>query len=388
MDPNGADADGDRQSPRSTKKDSRESLRCPEEESNDEKSITWRSESEQDQLSAVDGRRGSASSFYSQEYESPSEGTISPDSQSRIPSISPRRRMQLKTTSSTRVNHKGRFNTSVMRLNGQVAAVWSFKPFNNLFLIVKREPKGSYLLPGYVGRPGAYRQEHSPWQIPSQQHRRNARWQTKEHPPCKELDMATKRLLSSRLLKINELKNAQTELQEQYSKILVENRTLKQVTGVSCIVLFVSSRDHDEDRIDTPHLRPDTGSGTSAAPQRHREPGSPADVTPFQGDPRVPRAAEALSRAGTSTGAQAEGQGGAAAKGAGAGEKEPGHHLAAEAFARSGRPGDQRRAEPKAGERENPRPSGRRENEGESAVKAGLKRMSHDSSINCVCVCV
>lgn len=302
MDSNGTrwDADGDRQSPRSTKKDSQESLRCQEEESNDdetEKNITWHSDSEQDQQSTVDGRRGSASSFYSEEYKSPSEGTKSPDSQSRIPCHSPRRQMQGKTTSSTRVNKKGRINTSVMRLNGQVVAVWSFKPFNNLFLMVKCEPKGSHLLPVYAGRPAAYRQEHPSWQILSQQHRRNTRWQTKEQAPCKDLDMAAKRLLSSRLLKINELKNTNTELQKQFDQILVENRTLRQVTGVSWIVLctFISSHDHYEDRIDTPPLRPGTGSGTSAAPQRHREPGGQADVAPFQGDPGVPRAAEALS---------------------------------------------------------------------------------------------
>lgn len=73
-----------------------------------------------------------------------------------------------------------------------------------------------------MGLPGAYQQE--------QQHRKGVRSQTKEYAPCKDLDMATKRLLSSRLLKINELKNAFAELQQQYGNIQMENRTLRQVT--------------------------------------------------------------------------------------------------------------------------------------------------------------
>lgn len=96
------------------------------------------------------------------------------------------------------------------------------------------KPKGSHLLSlyltGYVGRPAAYRQEHPPRHLLAQQHRRGVRSQTKEHAPCKDLDMATKRLLSGRLLKINELKNAFAELQQQYENIQVENRTLRQVT--------------------------------------------------------------------------------------------------------------------------------------------------------------
>lgn len=84
-------------------------------------------------------------------------------------------------------------------------------------------------LTGYVGHPGSYRQEPVPRHHLAQQHRKGVRSQTKEYTPCKDLDMATKKLLSTRLLKINELKNALVELQQQYDNIQVENRTLRQV---------------------------------------------------------------------------------------------------------------------------------------------------------------
>lgn len=100
------DADGGCQS---TTKDSPESLRRQEDENDDdsaEKNATWRSDSEQDQLSDVDGRRSSPS-FYSDEYDSPSEGSKLPYSQSRISSHSPQRRKQAKTTSSTPISKAG-----------------------------------------------------------------------------------------------------------------------------------------------------------------------------------------------------------------------------------------------------------------------------------------
>ncbi|CAF91955.1 unnamed protein product [Tetraodon nigroviridis] len=183
------DADGDRQSLRSTKQDSPESLRRQEEENDDDnaKNRTWHSDLEQDQLSDGDGGR-STPSFYSDEYDSPSEGPKSPYSQSGVSSHSPHRQKQAKTTSSTAINKKG-----------------------------------------YGGRPGAYRQEHLPRHLQAQQHHKAARSQTKEYAPCKDLDVATKRLLSSRLLKINQLKNAFAELQQQNENIQMENRTLRQV---------------------------------------------------------------------------------------------------------------------------------------------------------------
>lgn len=103
------DAEGGRQSLQSAKKGSRGSLRCQEEDNNDEnaeKTRTWLSDSDQDQRSDVDGRR-STPSFYSDEYDSPSEDSRSPYSQSRFPYHSPQRRIQAKTTSSTPINKKG-----------------------------------------------------------------------------------------------------------------------------------------------------------------------------------------------------------------------------------------------------------------------------------------
>lgn len=245
-----------------------------------------------------------------------------------------------------------------------------------------------------MGRPGTYGHEHPTRHLLSQQHRKGVRSQTKEYTPCKDLDTATKRLLSTRLVKINELKNALVELQQQHDNIQLENRTLRQVTASSVFTntspstcrhflngffnfyvkcTFIPSCRHYKGRIDSPY--PIAGSGTSAAPQRHRQPVSPANVAPFQRDPRVPRAAPALSRASSSIGAKAEGQGGAATEGAVTAEKESGVHHAAEAFARPGRPGDQRRAESKAGERKKSRPSGRRENQGELVMDE--KKIKH-----------
>lgn len=126
------DAKGGRQSLQSTKKGSRGSLQCREEDNYDEnadKTRTWLSDSDQDQRSDVDGRR-STPSFYSDEYDS-SEDSRSPYSQSRIPSHSPQRRIQAKTTSSTPINKKGMCckKKSVICLNVQVMAVWALKPW-------------------------------------------------------------------------------------------------------------------------------------------------------------------------------------------------------------------------------------------------------------------
>lgn len=103
------DAEGGRQSLQRAKRGSRGSLRCQEEDNNDEnadKTRTWLSDSDQDQRSDVDGRR-STPFFYSDEYDSPSEDSRSPYSQTRIASHSPQRRIQAKTTSSTPINKKG-----------------------------------------------------------------------------------------------------------------------------------------------------------------------------------------------------------------------------------------------------------------------------------------
>ena len=51
---------------------------------------------------------------------------------------------------------------------------------------------------------------------------------TKE-PPARDLDLVTKRLLSARLLKIHELKNAFAELQLKTDELRKENRLLRQL---------------------------------------------------------------------------------------------------------------------------------------------------------------
>lgn len=102
------DSEEGHQSLRSTKNDAGGSLRCQEEDNNEdnaEKNRTWHSDSEQDQLSDVDGQR-STPSFYSDEYDSPLEDSRSHYSQSRIPCNS-QKRMQTKTNSSTPINKKG-----------------------------------------------------------------------------------------------------------------------------------------------------------------------------------------------------------------------------------------------------------------------------------------
>lgn len=61
------------------------------------------------------------------------------------------------------------------------------------------------------------------------QHRRGVRSQSKESTPPKDLDLVTKRMLSARLLKINELRNTLAELQQRTDELQKENRILRQV---------------------------------------------------------------------------------------------------------------------------------------------------------------
>uniref|UniRef100_A0A4W6E0H2 Lebercilin LCA5 n=1 Tax=Lates calcarifer TaxID=8187 RepID=A0A4W6E0H2_LATCA len=63
----------------------------------------------------------------------------------------------------------------------------------------------------------------------TQQQRRGGRSQSKESTPPKDLDLVTKRMLSARLLKINELRNALAELQQRTDELQKENRVLRQL---------------------------------------------------------------------------------------------------------------------------------------------------------------
>nr|XP_046229420.1 lebercilin isoform X2 [Scatophagus argus] len=199
------DVDQSRQSLRSTKTDLQESSfqkqkrniwdkiqdgdeknNCAESRS---KTRTWHSDPDRDQIS--DGeRRGSSRSFYSEDYEndSPSEGSISPYSHSRTPSPPPQRGTQAKRTS------------------------------------------GSFIYKtGSVGRRGVSRPQRPGGQPLTQHHRKGVRSQSKESTPPKDLDLVTKRMLSARLLKINELRNALAELQQRTDELQKENRILRQL---------------------------------------------------------------------------------------------------------------------------------------------------------------
>lgn len=68
-----------------------------------------------------------------------------------------------------------------------------------------------------------------PGQPLTQQQRRGMRSHSKESTPPKDLDLVTKRVLSARLLKINELRNVLAELQQRADELQKENQILKQV---------------------------------------------------------------------------------------------------------------------------------------------------------------
>ena len=91
-------------------------------------------------------------------------------------------------------------------------------------------------LTGGVGRWGLSRSQRLGGLSLIQQHRRGVRSQSKESTPPKDLDLVTKRMLSARLLKINELRNALSELQQRNGELQKENRVLRQV-GVTRFVL-------------------------------------------------------------------------------------------------------------------------------------------------------
>uniref|UniRef100_A0A3P8SLA7 Lebercilin LCA5 n=1 Tax=Amphiprion percula TaxID=161767 RepID=A0A3P8SLA7_AMPPE len=185
--------DRNRQSVQSRKKESRASSGQKHQKnlqdnihSDDEKEArsrtrTWRSDPDQDRVS--DG------SFYSEDYEneSPSERSFSPYSRSRTPSPSPHRSLRTKKVSSSPL-----YRTGVAGHHGR-------------------------LRPQRLAQPMI------------QQQRRGQRSQSKESSPPKDLDLVTKRMLSARLLKINELRNALAELQQRTNDLQKENRVLRQL---------------------------------------------------------------------------------------------------------------------------------------------------------------
>ncbi|XP_029281814.1 lebercilin isoform X2 [Cottoperca gobio] len=198
------DVNQSRQSLRSTKKESRASSfenrkknfqdkiqhegekdGCVESRS---KTRTWRSDPDRDQISDGEGRRSSGS-FYSEDYdnETPSDRSNSPYSQSRTPSTTQR---------------------------GVRAKRISNSPFYKT---------------GGVGHRGVSRPQRPGGQPLTQQHRRGVRSQSKESTAPKDLDLVTKRMLSARLLKINDLRNSLAELQQRTDELQKENRVLRQL---------------------------------------------------------------------------------------------------------------------------------------------------------------
>nr|XP_019947069.1 PREDICTED: lebercilin [Paralichthys olivaceus]XP_019947070.1 PREDICTED: lebercilin [Paralichthys olivaceus] len=153
------------------------------------KTRTWRSDPDRDQVSDGEGWRSSGS-FYSEDYEneSPSERSLSPHSQSRTPS-----------------------------------------PTDQKGVRAKRISVSPFYKPGGLGRKGMSRPQRLGRQPLTQQHRRGVRSQSNESTTPKDLDLVTKRMLSARLLKINELRNALSELQQRTDELQKENRILRQL---------------------------------------------------------------------------------------------------------------------------------------------------------------
>ncbi|XP_029966541.1 lebercilin [Salarias fasciatus] len=153
------------------------------------KTRTRHSDPDRDQVSDGESGRRSIESFYSEDYEneSLSDRSCSPYSPSRTPSPVPRRGLQAKRANS---------------------------------LLQKT---------GVVGSRGMSRPQRPGGQPLTQQLRRGVRSQSKESIPPKDLDLVTKRMLSARLLKINELRNALAELQQRTDELQKENRILRQL---------------------------------------------------------------------------------------------------------------------------------------------------------------
>ncbi|KAK2856302.1 hypothetical protein Q5P01_005037 [Channa striata] len=142
---------------------------------------------DQDCISDKEEQRSSGS-FYSEDYENESpERSLSPYSRSQTPSPTPQRGVRAKRISSSPVYKTGGVG---------------------------------HRLVSRPQRPGGQRLT---------QHRRGGQSQNKESPLPKDLDLVTKRMLSARLLKISELRNALAELQQCNDELQKENRILRRL---------------------------------------------------------------------------------------------------------------------------------------------------------------
>ncbi|CAL9692337.1 unnamed protein product [Knipowitschia caucasica] len=177
-----------RQSVQSTKKDSQSLKNYKLRDENEKREVDSRSKTrichsdpDRDHTSDEESRR-SKESYYSDDYESQSECSLSPYARSRSPSPQ-RKETKLSPPHKT----------------------------------------------ASVGRKGAPRPQRGGRRYASQQLHRGADSQSKGVSPPKDLDLVTKRMLSARLLKINELRNALTELQQRTNELQKENRVLRQL---------------------------------------------------------------------------------------------------------------------------------------------------------------
>ncbi|KAM9354996.1 lebercilin [Pholidichthys leucotaenia] len=203
-DPYEDNRDLSRQSPQSMKKESqassihrhKKSLR-DKNHNEDEKGTSthgrsknrnWNSDTVQDQISDEEGRKSKESSFHPEDYENDfhSERSFSPYSRSRTPSPTPQSGVRPKMLSNSPVHKIGGVGLRNM---------------------------------ARIKRPGGHPL--------TQQQRRGVHLQNKESTPPKNPDLVTKRMLSGRLLKINELRNALVELQQRADELQKENRILR-----------------------------------------------------------------------------------------------------------------------------------------------------------------
>uniref|UniRef100_A0A1A8KYJ1 Leber congenital amaurosis 5 n=1 Tax=Nothobranchius pienaari TaxID=704102 RepID=A0A1A8KYJ1_9TELE len=151
------------------------------------KTRTWGSDPDRDRMSDGEGR--SDGSFYSDDYENvtPSERSLSPFPRSRTPSPTSKRGLRAKPI-----------------------------------------PRNSF----HKTAGGAWRRGVSRPQRPgglAQQHHRGPQSHSKDSTPPKDLDLVTKKMLSARLLKINELRNALAEMEQRTDELQKENRILKKL---------------------------------------------------------------------------------------------------------------------------------------------------------------
>uniref|UniRef100_A0A1A8G6Z2 Leber congenital amaurosis 5 n=1 Tax=Nothobranchius korthausae TaxID=1143690 RepID=A0A1A8G6Z2_9TELE len=151
------------------------------------KTRTWGSDPDRDRMSDGEGR--SDGSFYSDDYENvtPSERSLSPFPRSPTPSPTSKRGLRAKPIS----------RNSFHKTAGGARRRGVSRP---------QQPGGL-----------------------AQQHHRGPRSHSKDSTPPKDLDLVTKKMLSARLLKINELRNALAEMEQRTEELQKENRILKQL---------------------------------------------------------------------------------------------------------------------------------------------------------------